>query len=128
MKRLLLACCLLTATITGSFSQANAQSYSGTVTVSNFTEKVNLMDSYIASGDMTNAQATWTVIHSMMMNEFGVTKAQIAGATTTADKTTYTTKNTTQYTYYKQAWALKTDLATNRAAIHSALLSFAGTI
>ena len=77
---------------------------------------------------MTDAQATWEVIHSMMMAEFGVTKSQIAGAATAADRATFVAKHNTQYTYYKQAWGYKTDLATNRAAIKAVLLNYAGTI
>ena len=127
MKRILFVCCLLTATCT--FQQVYAQgTYTGTVTASGFTDKVNQMDAYLASGDIASATATWNVIHSMMMAEFGVTKSQIMGAATPADRATYTTKHDTQYTYYKQAWALKNDLATNRAAIHTALLNYAGTI
>ena len=127
MKRILLVCCLLTAAC--GFQQAHGQTtYTGTVTDTGFTAKVNLMDSYLAAGDITNAQATWTIIESMMRAELGVSKNSVAGATTAADRTTYMAKNTNQYTYYSQAWALKGDLATNRAAIHTALLNFAGTI
>ncbi len=62
------------------------------------------------------------------MNELAYTKSTILSATTEADKTTRLNKNINQYNIQRQIWTLKSDLATNRSAIHTALLSFAATI
>lgn len=125
MKRILLACCLLTATCAGTFQIAAAQTT--TVTVTDFNAKIALLDSYIAAGDMTNAQTTWSQVNTMMIAELGVTKANIAGAATPAVATTYTTALQNQTLIYRQAWTLKNDLTTNRTALHTQLVSFAGT-
>ncbi len=124
MKRILFACCLLTATCAVPFQKANAQAV---VTVTDFTAKVNLMDTYLAAGNMTMAQTTWNEIHTMMMTELGTTKSNIASAATPAVASSYTTVMQNQYALYQQIWAMKTDLATNRAPIHTKLLAFAAT-
>lgn len=126
MKRILLACFLLTATCTATIQNANAQTVT-TVSVSDFNAKVNQLDAYIAAGDMTHAQSTWNEVHTMMMQELAVTKSAIAGATSDAQKATLMTKMQNQYTVYRSVWSLKTDLATNRAALHTELGNFAGT-
>ncbi len=125
MKRIILACFLLSATCAITTQTAHAQT---AVSASSFTTQVNRMDSFIVAGDMTNATATWNAIHNMMMNELAYTKSQIAGATTATDRATYTTLNQNQYTIYNQIWALKSNLATNRTAIRTYLLNFAATI
>ena len=124
MKRILLACCLLTATCAGTFQKAAAQT---TVSVSDFNAKVNLLDSYIAAGDMTNAQTTWNQVHTMMMTELATTKSNIANAASDAIRTSYMNTMQNQTLIYRQAWTLKTDLATNRTALHTQLVNFAGT-
>ena len=123
MKRILFACFLLTATCTGSFQHAQAQ----TVSVTTFTAKVSLLDSFISVGDMTNANATWNDVHSMMLAELGVTKSNIASATSTAARTAAQSVNDNQYTIYHQVWGLKSSLAANRTSLHTALLNFAAT-
>jgi hypothetical protein len=129
MKRILLACFLLTATCSVSFvTVASAQSVPPTVTLADFTAKINLMDSYIGSGDMTNANTTWLQVHSMMMNLLATTKYSIFSATTPAAKSSFQTIMMNQQNIYTQIWALKPDLATNRTAIHAKLVEFGATI
>lgn len=128
MKKVLFALCLLTGTLAATSVKSYAQSYSVTVTVTGFTAKVNLMDSLISAGSMTAAATTWNEIHDMLMAELGNTKAEIAGATTALSRSTYQTTSDNQWALYNQIWALKDDLATNRAAIKAKLLAFAGTI
>ncbi len=125
MKRILLACLLVTAACSVTVQRAHAQT---TVTVATFTAQVNLMDSFLVAGDVTDATTTWNTIHTMMMTELGTTKGQIASATTATDRATYTTLNQNQYTIYRQIWALKSALAANRVSIHTYLLNFAATI
>ena len=130
MKRILLACFLLTATCSVTFvQQAVAHApLVGSVTLSAFTAKVNLMDSQTGSGDMAAAQATWNEVHQMMMTILSTTKHSISSASTPTDQATYTTLYNNQYAMYTEIWALKPDLATNRATIHTKLLAFAATI
>lgn len=129
MKRIFLACCLLTATFAAITPKTYAQaSFTTAVDVTTFTAKVNRMDSLIGAGSMTLAQTTWNEIHNMLMAELAATKSEIAGATSATDRTTYSTVMTNQYSIYHEIWALKTDLATNRTTIKAKLLSFAGTI
>jgi hypothetical protein len=130
MKRILLACFLLTATCTLSFFNPTVvhATIPTTVTASDFTAKVNLMDAQIGAGNMTAAQATWLEIHDMEMAVLNTSKHSIASAATPADKATYTTINSNQYSLYRDIWALKNDLATNRVAIHAKLMAFAATI
>ena len=125
MKRILFVCCLLTATCAIPTQHVYAQTT--TFTAADFTTKVNLMDTYIAAGNATMAQSTWTDIHNMMLAELGITKSNIAGAATAAIAATYTTTIQTQQTLYADIWALKTDLTLNRTAIHNKLLAFAAT-
>lgn len=126
MKRILLASFLFTAICTvGSVQRASAQVH---VSATAFTTEVNLLDSYIGAGNMTAAQATWDSVHHMMMNILSYTKYSIMNATTPADKTTYTGIMTTQRTLYQAIWALKPNLAANRAALHTKLGEFDATI
>ena len=125
MKRFLFACFLLTATCTVISAQhASAQA----VTQASFMTKVNTMDAYTAAGDNTNAQATWTSIHTDMITVLAKTKMSIATAATPADVTNYTNIMNNQRSIYKGIWDLHTDLATNRAAIKTQLTTFDGTI
>jgi len=98
-----------------------------TVTVTDFNAKVALLDSYIAAGDMTNAQATWNQVHTMMMTELGTTKSNIATAATPAIASSYQTVLNNQVLIYRQAWTLKNDLSANRTALHTQLVNFAAT-
>lgn len=125
MKRILLACFLLTATCTVTYNEARAQSAAVSVTI--FTEKVNLMDSYLAAGNLTAATTTWNEIHALMMQQLGYTKSVIAAATTESARVAALAVNNNQVDLYQQVWALKTDLTTNRAAIRTKLLAFAAT-
>jgi hypothetical protein len=130
MKRILLACFLLTATCSVSFIQtATAQmTPPPVVTLPEFTAKVNQMDTYIGAGDMTNAQATWLLVHTMMGKVLATSKYSIYAATTPADKTAHTNIMIHQRDLYSEIWALKPDLATNRIAIHAKLVEFGATI
>ncbi len=123
MKRILIACLLLTAA--GSFQKAHAQS---AVSASVFTAQINTLDSLISVGDIANATVRWNFIHDLMINELGATKANIASASTSTAASAALAVNTNQYTIYNQVWALKPNLAANRVALHAALVSFAGTL
>ena len=127
MKRFLFACLLATATCSFvSVQHASAQSVH--VTASAFTTEVNLLDSYIAAGNMTVAQNTRDSVHAMMLNVLKYSKTSIYNATSAADKTTYQTILKNQVDIYQTVWGLKTDLATNRAALHTNLGLFDATI
>jgi hypothetical protein len=129
MKRILLACFLLTATCTASFISTTATAQTiPPVTTADFTAKVNLMDTYIGAGNLTAAQTTWNEIHPMMLSVLSKTKQGILTATTPAENATYTAILTNQRTLYSTIWNLKSDLATNRVAIHTKLVEFAATI
>ena len=124
MKRVLLSCFLLMATCTVTINRAAAQT---TVSVTTFNAKVNQMDSQLGAGDLTGAQTTWQEIHTMMIAELAVTKQNIAAAPTTAAHDAAMANLVNQTTIYRTTWALKTDLAANRAAIHTSLGNFAAT-
>jgi len=131
MKRFLLVCCLLSAaTFTPSFVQhASAQVTAPTpTTAADFSAKVNLLDSYIGAGDMTNATATWTVVHNMMLNVLRVSKYSIYSATSPADKASHESILQNQSVIYRDVWTLKTDLVANRTALHTKLVAFGATI
>ncbi len=129
MKRILLACFLLTAVCTVTFTQnAAAQSTYTTVTLSAFTTKVNQLDAFIAASDMTSAQATWLEVHNMMLSVLHTSKESIHGATTPSDKATHIAILENQRTIYSTVWELKTNLALNRTAIHLKLNEFGATI
>ena len=125
MKRILLACLLLTATCTLlSTQQATAQA----VTQASFIAKVNTMDTQIGAGNITAAQTTWADIHSDMLTVLAVTKNSIRTAATPADVTYYTNIMTNQRNLYTPIWQMHTDLVTNRTAIHDKLVAFDATI
>ena len=128
MKRILFACILATATFTiGSVQRVSAQSLTH-VSAADFTTQANLLDTYIGAGNMTAAQSTWDTVHHMMMEILSYTKNSIMTAATPADKASYTTIMNNQRNIYKTIWALKPDLVTNRAAIHTNLGLFDATI
>ncbi len=125
MKRILLACFLLTATATvSSIQRASAQA----VTAASFSATVNQMDTYIGAGNMPMAQATFDTLNRMMKTVLAVTKQSINTAPTPGDKATYQAVISNQAHIYKTIWGLKTDLALNRAALHSKLGEFDLTI
>ena len=123
MKRILLACFLITATLTATMSANKAQA-SASVAPTAFTTKVNQMDSLLALGNVTQAQTTWDQIHSMMLAALSDSKENIHVSPSTA--TNAALQN--QVAIYKQVWALKPNLLANRNAIHLRLLDFAATL
>jgi hypothetical protein len=129
MKRIFLALFLLTATCSVAFhQQASAQTATIPVTAAAFTAKVNLLDSYIAAGNMAAANTTWTDVHGMMLSVLGKSKTSIRSAATTADKTNHTTILENQQTIYWDVWNLKSNLTANRTALHTKLGEFGATI
>lgn len=129
MKRILLACFLLTATCSLSYiPQATAQTTPPHIALADFTTKINLMDTYIGASNMTAAQSTWTEVHTMLMNVLAYSKYSIRIATTTADRDAHMAILQNQQTLYLAISGLKGDLALNRAAIHSKLVTFGATI
>jgi len=128
MKRILLACFLLTATCTLLTIQPIAVYAAPAVTQSSFMVKVNALDGYIAAGNMTAAQAKWDELHDDMIAVLAVTKASIAASTTPADVTHYTNIMTDQRNLYTPLWEMHTDLVTNRSLMNTKLTSFAATI
>jgi hypothetical protein len=129
MKHIVLACFLFIAIPSITFTQtAIAQAAPPHVTLATFTAKVNLLDSYIAAGDMTNAQLTWNDVHTMMLNVLAVSKQSIYSATSPADKSTHVTILDNQQNIYFVVWGLKNNLATNRTALHTKLNDFGATI
>ncbi len=124
MKRILLAFSLLIATL----GFTSVQHASAQVTAASFNTQVNLMDSYIGAGNITAAQTTFDTLNSMMKSVLAVTKNSINTAATSADKATYTALIRNQVSIYHAIWALKSDLATNRTAIHNKLEDFDATI
>ena len=126
MKRILFACFLLTATCAATTQHATAQT-TPVVSASDFTAKVNTMDAQLASGDTVAAKATFSGIHQMMIMELGVTKNKIRTAASDADKTADEALMRNQTVIYKSIWALKTNLAANRADLHTKLGQFVAT-
>ena len=130
MKRILIACFLLTATCSVTFvQQAVAHAApAGSVSSAAYTAKINLLDAQIGAGNMTAAQATWNEVHTMLLDLLHDTKLSIQSAATPAERDTQMTKHNNQYGMYTEIWNLKPDLATNRAAIHTKLVAFGATI
>lgn len=124
MKRILLICCLLTATITSIPSHITAQ----TVTTSSFMSKVNNMDAYIGAGNITAARSTWNSIHVDLLSVLAVTQKSIRVATSPTDKTYYTNIMTGQRTLYDRIMANHSDLLSNRTTLYTDLSSFDLTI
>ena len=120
MKRILLAIFLIAASMHGAVAQ--------TVTRAAFTSQVNLMDTQIGTGDITSANATFNDIQLMMKQALHDNKQSIATATTDAAKAAFLATVQNQGVLFNQAWKLKNDLATNRAAIHAKLSSFEMTL
>ncbi len=126
MKRILLACFLLTATTT--FVQKASAQIATAVSASDFTAQTNQLDAQIAAGNITAAQATWQTINTLMKQELGYSKSQIMSAATDADKTAAVAKNRNQAAIYKTIWPLKADLTANRTALHTQLGLFGATL
>jgi len=131
MKRILLSCFLLVATVgitTVLPAAAHAAPAGIPVTQAAFNTKVNQMDAHIAAGNMTAAQATWQEVHNMMLSVLAASKTNIQGAATPAASATFMTVLDNQTALYNTIWGLKPDLAANRAAIHAKLGEFSLTI
>jgi hypothetical protein len=127
MKRILLACFLLTAVCSMSaITRSSAQVVH--VTAAAFTTQVNLLDSYIGAGNMTAATATWDTVHHMMIEVLSYSKNSINLATTPSDKAAFLAILDTQRNLYKAILPLKSDLAANRTLLHSKLGEFDATI
>ena len=98
------------------------------VTLADFTTKINQLNSLTLAGDMTGAQAKWLEVHTMMMNVLATSKYSIYSAPTPTDKAAHESILVNQRSIYTTIWGLKTDLATNRVAIHTNLVAFGATI
>ncbi len=118
MKRILFVCCLLSATCAIPTQKVHAQ----TVSVTDFTAKVNQLDSLIGAGNMTLAQAKWNEVHTMMLSELAVTKQNIVSS-----GSSYMPTMTNQQNLYRDIWQLKSDMVTNRTQLHMKLGAFAAT-
>lgn len=86
------------------------------------------MDTYIGASNMTAAQATWTEVHTMLMNVLAYSKYSIRVAANNSDRDAHMAILQNQQTLYLAISGLKGDLALNRAAIHSKLVTFGATI
>lgn len=130
MKRIFLACFLLTAAVGITVQPVSLYAAAPTapVTQAAFNTKINQMDSQIGAGNLSGANATWDEINSMMMTVLGTTKDQIAAATTPAAKATLETKHGNQAMMYQTAWNLKQNMTTNRVALKAKLNEFKATI
>lgn len=128
MKRFFLVIFLLAATCSIALPVIATAQVTTTVTLAAFTTKVNLLDSYIAAGNMAAANSTWTDVHNMMLNVLAKSKTSIRSAATTTDKNAHIAILQDQEKKYWDVWNLKTNLAANRAAIHSKLGEFGSTI
>ena len=120
MKKILFAMILLAATWQVSLAQS--------VTRAACTAKVNLMDTYIGSSDLTNANATFDLIQQMMKQALHDNKGNVATAPDPTTKSAYMSTIQNQGVLFNQIWKLKNDLATNRAAIRSKLETFELTL
>ena len=128
MKRIILACFLLTATCTlASIQQASAQ-VTTSVTRASFNTKVNLMDTQIGAGNLTAASSTWTAIHDMMKTILNDTKHAIQAAPSTSASSTYMGYQNTQTSLYNEIWVLKNNMTANRTALKTKLLAFSDTV
>ena len=127
MTRIFFAFFLFTATATIATTQ-HVAAQTVAVTAASFTVKVDQMDAYIASGNLTSAQTTFGEIDNMMQSVLATTKASIRSAATPADKTSAQNIMRNQFAIYQAIWKLKADLATNRAAIRTKLQEFDLTI
>ncbi len=130
MKRFLLACFLLTATCSVTFNYtATAQiTPPPAVTLADFTTKIDQLNSLTLAGNMTAAQAKWLEVHNLMLGVLAVSKYSIYTAPTPTDKAAHESIMVNQRTIYTTIWGLKTDLATNRVALHTQLVAFGATI
>jgi len=123
MKRILLVCSLLAATLIAG--QANAQT---AVTKASFTAKANLLDTQIAAGDMDNAKATAAQLNDMMLEALGINKAHVRDATTDADNAKYMEQHRKEVDVNKDIFQELKDLPTNRTILRENLAKFAAVM
>ncbi len=129
MKKVLFAVFMFTASVSVvSVPHASAYAAAAPVTETAFTAKVNTMDAQIGAGNITAAQATWTEIHDMMLAVLATSKENIRTAATPTAEAAFRSELDGQINLYQTIWQLKSNLATNRAAIHAKLGEFAHTI
>ena len=124
MKNILLACLLLAATSTISYAQAPRP----TASKSDFTTKVNDLNTLILAGNLTAAKTKWDQINTIAINEFGVLKFRIkddVASGNTADNAHCQALNSSQRALFLDAISLKDNMATNRAALIAKLTAFA---
>ena len=129
MKRILFACFLFMAIAPVTYTQkAIAQAPPARVTLSAFTAKVNLLDSYIAAGNTTASNATWNEVHTMLTSVLKASKESIYNATSPADKASHVSILENQQNIYYVIWDLKNNMPVNRTALHTKLNEFGATI
>jgi|GEM_PF-3268266 len=123
MKRILLACSILAATLIAG--QANAQT---TVTKASFTAKANLLDTQIAAGDMDNAKATAKQINDMMMEALAINKEHVRAAPTDVEKAKYMDQHGKEVDANRDIFQELKDLPTNRTILRENLAKFAAAM
>ena len=128
MKRILFVCCMLAFGCTAPFVQQATAQGPVTITLATFTTKVNQLDAFIAAGNMPQAKLAFDDLNQTMMIVAGKSKNDINTAATPADRAHYTAINTNQMALYDVIWGLKSNLTTNRAALHTKLTQFGATI
>ena len=125
MKRIVLACFLLTAVCTTTQRAAAQVTH---ISAPTFLASVNQLDSYIGASDLTDAKSTWDSVNRMMICVLSYTKNSIMTAATPADKAAFTAIMHTQRDLYRLIYPLRADFVTNRTALHAKLVEFDGTI
>lgn len=125
MKRLLLACFLLTATCTGTVVMAQGTNQTVQTPKATFVAKYNQMNQHLLNNQLNLARQDFEQMKPMFIGNFAAAKAAIYSAPNQATKDALLQTNHTKQTIYSDIMNLATDLMGNRAAIKAKFDAFA---
>jgi len=125
MKRLLLACFLLTATCTSTVVMAQGNNQTVQTPKATFVAKYNQMNQHLLNNQLNLAKQDFEQMKPMFIGNFAAGKSAIYSAPNQATKDALMATNHTKQTIYSDIMNLAMDLAANRVAIKAKFDAFA---
>ncbi len=128
MKKILLSCFLLTATV-GITTVSTNTVYAATPTVTSaaFIAKASVLDGQIAAGNTAGAEATWNELNDMMMAVLDVKRGE-EDAASPSDRPAKAAIVNNMTEKFQIVWGLSSDKVANRAELNAKLNEFAAGI
>lgn len=117
MKRFLFSICILALSCTAAFAQT-------TVTKADFQAKVDQLNQQLSQSNLTQAQATYADLKSMMQTHLGDVKTSVQQAPNQQTIQAHMTTLKAEQHIYTDIIHLANDLVANQQAIHNKFVDF----